>query len=284
MNRLDDQDALTRMDMLGLTSRWVAAVRERESQRPDRLFDDPWAGVLAGADGRALMHWMEAQIPQPVPGDSPVLTERTRYFDDWMRVAAASGVRQFVILAAGMDTRAYRLDWPAGTRVYELDQPEVLDCKAELLRQAGAQPRAERQALAVDLRAGFADALRGAGYQPEQPSAWLIEGLLIYLPDAASVQALLAQVATLSAAGSHLALDIAGSGLAGLAALQSIQDRLRAGGAEWRFGCDDPDALLAQAGYTVEASAQAGQIGYRPGGQVLPARVSYRLLRARRRG
>lgn len=270
------------MDMLGMTSRWVAAVRERESRRPDRLFNDPWAGLLAGDEGRALMAWMEAQMPLAVPGDLPFLTQRTRYFDDWIMAAAAADVRQFVILAAGMDTRAYRLPWPPGCCIYELDQPAVLSYKSALLQQAGAQPRAQRITAAVDLRGDFCAALPAAGYRKDAPSAWLIEGLLIYLPDEAQVRRLLGQAAAAMVSGSRLALDVGGTGLASLPVLDTIQARLRAGGAPWCFGHDDPCALLQSLGFAECSAVPSGQLGYRPGGQVLPARVSYQLLSARR--
>ena len=105
---------------------------------------------------------------------------RTRYFDAYFAAAADAGVRQIVMLAAGLDSRAYRLGWSAGTTVFELDQPRVLEFKRQTL--AGESPRAERREVPVDLREDWPAALQSSGFRPEQPSAWIAEGLLIYLP------------------------------------------------------------------------------------------------------
>jgi methyltransferase (TIGR00027 family) len=129
---------------------------------------------------------------------------RTRYFDTYFSRAATAGVRQIVLLAAGLDSRAYRLDWPDTTVVYELDQPQVLDFKRATL--AGYRPTAERRAVAVDLRDDWPQALREHGFDPSAPSAWIAEGLLIYLPAAAQVQ-LFTGIDALSTPGSHLGVE-----------------------------------------------------------------------------
>jgi methyltransferase (TIGR00027 family) len=131
---------------------------------------------------------------------------RTRYFDQYFRGAAAAGVRQIVLLAAGLDSRAYRLDWPAGTTVFELDRPQVLDFKRETLAEAGAVARAERREVAVDLREDWPVALHASGFRDDQPSAWIAEGLLIYLPAAAQDQ-LFTGIDSLAGSGSRLALE-----------------------------------------------------------------------------
>jgi methyltransferase (TIGR00027 family) len=131
---------------------------------------------------------------------------RTRFFDAYFRAAAADGVRQIVLLAAGLDSRAYRLAWPDGTVVFELDQPQVLEFKREVLAQHGETPTAERREIAVDLRDDWPRALRDSGFDPSKPSAWIAEGLLIYLPATAQHQ-LFAGIDTLAAPGSHVAVE-----------------------------------------------------------------------------
>lgn len=101
---------------------------------------------------------------------------RTKFFDDYFRSAGDAGIRQAVILAAGLDSRAYRLPWLGGTTVYELDQPQVIDFKTDTLSQLGAQPTAQRRAIGVDLRQDWPAALRAAGWDAAQPTAWCAEG------------------------------------------------------------------------------------------------------------
>ena len=107
------------------------------------------------------------------------------FFDDYFRQVADDGVSQVVILAAGLDSRAYRLPWPGETTIFELDRPQVLDFKREVLSEQGATPDAERREVAIDLREDWPQALRDSGFDPAEPSAWIAEGLLIYLPVAA---------------------------------------------------------------------------------------------------
>ena len=131
---------------------------------------------------------------------------RTHYFDSYFAEAAAAGIRQVVILAAGLDSRAFRLDWPAGTTVYEIDQPQVVHYKTTTLESAGAAPTADRRTVQVDLRDDWAAALTAAGFDPGQPTAWLAEGLLPYLP--AEAQDRLFEILTgLSAPGSRVAVE-----------------------------------------------------------------------------
>ena len=131
---------------------------------------------------------------------------RTRFFDQLFIDACAAGIRQAVILASGLDTRAYRLAWPAGTVVFEIDQPAVIDFKTEVLTEAGATPAAERRTIGVDLRDDWPRALRDGGFDPGQPTAWIAEGLLIYLPPDAQDR-LLNAVTELSTPGSRLATE-----------------------------------------------------------------------------
>jgi methyltransferase (TIGR00027 family) len=131
---------------------------------------------------------------------------RTKFFDTYFYAAADAGVRQIVIPAAGLDSRAYRLAWPNGTVVFELDQPQVLEFKRDVLAGSGDAPTAERREIAVDLRDEWPYALLDKGFDPSTPSAWLAEGLLIYLP-AAAQHHLFAGIDALSAPGSHVAVE-----------------------------------------------------------------------------
>ena len=131
---------------------------------------------------------------------------RTRYFDEFCMAAAGAGIKQVVILAAGLDSRAYRLPWPAGTTVYEIDLPQVIEFKTATMAGLGAAPVAQRRPVAADLRQDWPAALRAAGFDPQRPTAWLAEGLLRYLPPDAQDR-LLDTVTALSAAGSQFAAN-----------------------------------------------------------------------------
>ncbi|MCG5432072.1 class I SAM-dependent methyltransferase [Mycobacterium sp. MYCO198283] len=195
---------------VGSTALFVAAARALHAQRPDPLAVDPFAEVFCRAvggdwgallDGNAPEHVLESEFGQFF---RTYQGARTRYFDDYLLRAAAAGIRQVVILAAGLDSRAYRLDWPAGTRIFELDQPAVLQFKADALD--GTPPRAKRRAVAVDLREDWPTVLRQHEFDGDVPTAWLAEGLLMYLPAAAQEQ-LFAGIDGLSAPGSHCAVE-----------------------------------------------------------------------------
>jgi methyltransferase (TIGR00027 family) len=195
------------------TALGVARARAGESRRPDRLFDDPMAArFLAAAAGEAG----EVAAADDECGDEDRLDSyraalgfhvviRTRFYDDYLLAACAASCRQVVLLAAGLDARAFRLPWPAGVRVFEVDLAAVLDVKAAALR-AAAPPRCERTVVAADLRTDWSAALVGAGYDATRPTAWLVEGLLVYL-DRGDAGHVLATVDALSCAGSRLATE-----------------------------------------------------------------------------
>jgi methyltransferase (TIGR00027 family) len=194
---------------VGKTALGVALIRAHESSRPDRLFDDPYAQAFADAAPDAFP---EAAAParEPVSGVGAAfafhVVVRTRFFDDYLLRSCTQGLRQVVLLAAGLDTRAYRLAWPAGVRLFELDLPEVLAFKERVLRERGATARCDRSPVPVDLRSDWSGALRAAGLEPGAATAWLVEGLLIYL-SAAEAEALLTGVTRLSAPGSTVAFE-----------------------------------------------------------------------------
>jgi methyltransferase (TIGR00027 family) len=198
---------------VGETALFVATARALEAQKPDPLVVDPFAEVFCRAVGGASADVLDGGAPEhPLKtsdfGEHFVNFQgaRTRYFDDYFRRAADADVRQVVILAAGLDSRAYRLPWPGGTTIFELDRPPVLDFKREVLTGQGAQANAERREVAVDLRDDWPRALRDSGFDTAKPSAWIVEGLLIYLPASAQHQ-LFTGIDTLAGPGSHLAVE-----------------------------------------------------------------------------
>jgi methyltransferase (TIGR00027 family) len=208
-----DKDTWDLASSVGATATAVAASRAMASQGPDPLLDDPWADPLVRAVGiDRFIQLVDGEIGPA--DDSPLsrrhmreqIAVRTRFFDDFFVQATGSGIRQAVILASGLDTRAYRLPWPAGTVVYEIDQPEVIEFKTRTLAGLGAEPTAVRRTVAIDLRDDWPSALTDAGLDPGQPTAWSAEGLLVYLPPDAQDR-LFDNIVALSAPGSAIATE-----------------------------------------------------------------------------
>ncbi|GAC1408568.1 MAG: class I SAM-dependent methyltransferase [Mycobacterium sp.] len=210
-----DGDSWDITESVGATALGVAAARAAETAGPDPLIRDEYAYLLTSSAGPA---WA-----QMASGDDEWLSDdedarrmhelarnyqavRTHYFDAYFRSAVRGGIRQVVILAAGLDSRAYRLDWPAGTTVFEIDQPKVLGYKTSTLNMAGAVPKSRRIPVAVDLRDDWPAALLAVGFDPTKPTAWLAEGLLPYLPGDAQDR-LFTLVTAHSAAGSQMAVE-----------------------------------------------------------------------------
>jgi methyltransferase (TIGR00027 family) len=206
---------------VGSTAVMVAAARAIETEQPDALIQDPYAKLLVSNSGAEVL-W-EAMLDPEVVAKIEAIDEesaarikhmrgyqavRTHFFDSYFADAVASGIRQVVILASGLDSRAYRLDWPAGTTVYEIDQPQVLEYKSSTLAESGATPSADRREVAIDLREDWPAALRAAGFDPTQRTAWLAEGLLMYLP-AEAQDRLFTLVGELSPAGSRVSAETA---------------------------------------------------------------------------
>ncbi|MDT7762901.1 MAG: hypothetical protein QOC63_2321 [Mycobacterium sp.] len=208
-----DGDTWDLASSVGATATAVAASRAVASQGDDALLDDPFAEPLVRAVG--LDTYVRMIDGEMFNEDDPLMNRktmseqiavRTRYFDDFFTAAAEAGLRQAVILAAGLDTRGYRLPWPVGTVVFEVDQPEVIKFKTSTLNRLGAVPTAPRKTVAVDLRDDWPTALRGAGFDPAQATAWIAEGLLVYLPPDAQDR-LFDNITALSAPGSRLATE-----------------------------------------------------------------------------
>lgn len=196
---------------VGATATMVAAQRALSSDA--KLIDDPYAAPLVRAVGiDVYVRLVNGEIaaggnaefdPQRMARG---MACRTRFYDQFFLDATRGGIRQVVILASGLDSRAYRLPWSAGTVVYEVDMPEVIQFKTLTLGDLGAEPTAERRTVAIDLRDDWASALQAAGFDPQAPSAWSAEGLVVYLPDEAQ-DALFDNITTLSAPGSRLAFE-----------------------------------------------------------------------------
>ena len=207
-----DGDSWDLASSVGATATMVAA--QRALGHREKLIDDPYAEPLVRAVGVDLFTRMldgDVDFTAVDPAFTPRraaegMAVRTRFFDEVFLDGAAAGIRQAVILAAGLDARGYRLPWPDGTVIFELDQPKVLAFKRDVVAQLGDSPRADRREVAVDLRDDWPRALVDAGFDPSVPTAWIAEGLLIYLPAAAQDQ-LFAGIDSLSAPGSRAAVE-----------------------------------------------------------------------------
>lgn len=194
---------------VGFTALAVCAARALDAKlEPPLAHDDFAAGFVAAAGEPNLIAAVAAaDLASPAAFNAQWVGVRTRFFDDFFTGAAQSGVPQAVILAAGLDSRAYRLDWPSGHTLFEVDQPRVLEFKQQVLDASGAAPSTRRITIATDLREDWAGELVAAGFDPARPTAWALEGLLPYLPGAAQ-DALFAKVHELSAIGSQLAAEL----------------------------------------------------------------------------
>jgi methyltransferase (TIGR00027 family) len=207
-----DSDSWNLASSVGATATMVAANRALANERG--LIDDPYAAPLVRAVG---MEFFTRLVDGDVPVDDedhPLdpqrmaqgMTVRTRYFDDFFLDAARAGIQQAIILASGLDSRAYRLAWPAGTVVYEIDMPDVIEFKTTTLAGVGAEPTADHRPVAIDLRDDWPKALREAGFDAGSPSAWIAEGLLVYLPPDAQ-DALFDHITSFCTPGSRLAAE-----------------------------------------------------------------------------
>jgi methyltransferase (TIGR00027 family) len=216
-----DNDSWEITESVGATALGVASARAAETESDDPLIHDPFARVFLDAAGDGVWNWhggpdlppeiLEAEPELPLQRQAMVgyMASRTKFFDTYFLDAANAGIHQAVILAAGLDARSWRLSWPGGVTVYELDQDRVLDFKLSTLTEQGAQPAANRIEVAVDLRQDWPKALQEAGFDPSQPSVWSAEGLMPYLP-AAAQDLLFERIDALTAAGSRVAVEALG--------------------------------------------------------------------------
>ena len=210
MTRTDD-DTWDITESVGATALVVAAARAAETESAQPLFRDPFARVFLDAAGEGTWNIFDRLAVAGVDQELAVRMQRlqdffatrTAFIDDFFVAAAEAGIRQVVILAAGLDARAWRIAWPQDTRVYELDQPKVLEFKSSTLRAHGAEPTAHRIEIPVDLRRDWPTALWHAGFDSQAPTAWSVEGLLRYLPSRAQ-DLLFERIHEMSAVGSQI--------------------------------------------------------------------------------
>ena len=234
----NDGDTWDISTSVGSTALFVAAARALEAGRSTAVAVDPFAEVFCHAAGGQWAALMKGLAPQHKLRSEfgqrfvDFQAARTRYFDDYFLAAARSGIRQVVLLAAGLDSRAYRLGWRDDTVIYELDQPRVLEFKRTTLADYGAAPRATRVEVPVDLRDDWTQALCDNGFDRTAPTAWITEGLLIYLP-ADGQQKLFAGIDALSAPASQVAVEE--SVPMNAAAFEAAKQQERAAGEDGTF-------------------------------------------------
>lgn len=247
-----DGDTWDLASSVGVTATMVAAARAMATRADNPLINDPFAEPLVKLVGVDLLSRLASGELDPAElndvhdgaaGSAGAMSRmadnmavRTKFFDEFFLDATNAGIKQAVILASGLDARPYRLAWPADTVVYEVDQPQVIEFKTRSLADLGAAPTAERRVVAVDLRDDWPTALRNAGFDPSQPTAWSAEGLLGYLPPEAQDR-LLDTITELSAPGSRLATESAPNPEPGdeekiKERMQTISERWRAHGFE----------------------------------------------------
>ncbi|KLO31239.1 class I SAM-dependent methyltransferase [Mycobacterium haemophilum] len=218
-----DNDSWDITQSVGATALGVAAARAAETESENPLINDPFARVFVDAAGDGMwsiyanptLHAAASELDPTIPARIQLMIDfmatRTAFFDEFFLAAADAGVRQVVILAAGLDARAWRLPWPDGTVVYELDQPKVLEFKSATLREHGAHPTAQLVQVPIDLRQDWPKALQDAGFDASQRCVWSAEGLVRYLP-AQAQDLLFERIHALSSGGSWLASNVPGEG------------------------------------------------------------------------
>jgi methyltransferase (TIGR00027 family) len=256
-----DNDTWDLASSVGATATMVAAARALASRAPEPLITDPFAEPLVRAVGiEFFTKILDGEIPLAETDDSRVidlLAVRTKFFDEFFLDAAAAGIRQAVILASGLDSRAYRLPWPSGTVVFEIDQQTVIDFKTGTMSALGATSGAEHRPVAVDLREGWPAVLRANGFDKTRPTAWSAEGLLAYLPPEAQDR-LFDEITALSAKGSRVGTEYHPEGAA------AIAERNRIMAQQWKDRGFDLDlAALMYQGERNPASEYLAGHGWR---------------------
>ncbi|MGV0604071.1 class I SAM-dependent methyltransferase [Mycolicibacterium sp. XJ1904] len=261
---------------VGATATMVAAARAIASTGDDALISDPYAEPLVRAvgvdfftrlaSGELKLEDLDGDTSDGATVGMARMTDnmavRTKFFDEFFADAAGSGVRQAVILAAGLDARAYRLAWPAGTTVFEIDQPDVIAFKSQAMAELGAEPTAQRRAVAIDLRFDWPAALKAAGFDPAMPTAWSAEGLLGYLPPEAQDK-LLDTITELSAPGSRVAVE-SGPSSSDPADREKVLARMQESAERWReHGFELDFSELVYIGERNEAGVYLEERGWR---------------------
>jgi methyltransferase (TIGR00027 family) len=266
-----DGDSWDLASSVGVTATAAAAARAIATRMDNEVIDDPFAEPLVRAVGVDLL--TQLANGEVAPDDLveqvaiDIAKVRTKFYDEFFLDATNAGIRQVVILASGLDSRAYRLPWPTGTVVYEVDQPPVIEFKTRTLAELGAAPTADRRVAPVDLRDDWPTVLRTAGFDPTRPTAWSAEGLLGYLPPEAQDR-LLDTVTKLSAPGSRVATESRPNRQPGEE--DKTKERLHRISERWRAHGFDPDmARLRYFGERNEAAPYLTDLGWTLNGAII---------------
>lgn len=242
------------MEAVSYTAQWTAAARALETERGDlAIFEDRFAPALAAPRGFELLEKNRGS------GLIPFIAIRTRYLDDSIReILAENDIRQIVFVAAGMDTRPFRLEWPGDATVYEVDFPALLAEKRRRLTELGAQPKVTRNEVAVDLRGDWLPELKGAGFDPGRPTLWIVEGLMFFLTPEQATN-LLGVLGSASAPGSWLGVDFVSRALLRGPFSREFRRNLEEDGTPWLFGTDEPEEYLASVGWKARDVKEPGE-------------------------
>jgi methyltransferase (TIGR00027 family) len=209
-----DDDEWDIVSSVGYTALLVAGLRALHATSAEPLVRDEYAKhfVTASADPYLTGLLADPETSECLAVFARLYGVQTRFFDDFFLSATDGGLRQAVIVAAGLDSRAYRLKWPSSTTVFEVDQPKVLEFKVHVLAAQAAEPTSQRKDVAADLRDDWSTPLRAAGFDPNTPTAWSVEGVLPYLTGDAQ-DSLFTRIDDFSVPGSRLAIGALGSRL-----------------------------------------------------------------------
>jgi methyltransferase (TIGR00027 family) len=242
-----------KMSPVGSTSCWVAAARAVESESSDALFSDPYARRLAGETGMAMVKSAAGELLRSADPRNAYLSIRTRFIDDAIVGAVRrerGGIAQVVMVAAGMDARAFRFDWPPELRWFEVDRAEIFGQKEAVLAEMGAVARCRRALVQADLEHDWSGPLAEAGFDAARPALFVIEGLLVYL-EAAAVEQVMGTVAEVAAAGSGVVADVVNEDMLTSVYTREMMARLAEMGCGWRFGTNDPRGFFERFGWRV---------------------------------
>ena len=267
-----DNDTWNLATSVGATATMVAAARAIATKADNPLIEDRFAEPLVRAVGVDFFtRWASGEIDAAdVDYDESswklahmpdTMAARTRFFDGFFQDATKDGIRQAVILASGLDARAYRLAWPADMTVFEIDQPEVIEFKTSTLAGLGAAPQTDLRTVAIDLRQDWPTALLDAGLDKSRPTAWIAEGLFGYLPPAAQ-DALLENITALSAPGSRFACEAVPARPE--VDKEQARETMRKASAKWReHGLELDFTELGFQGERNDAAAHLQDLGWR---------------------
>ncbi|MCC5603180.1 SAM-dependent methyltransferase [Nostoc favosum] len=238
------------LSSVGLTSLYVAAARAYETEYRQRLFVDTYARSFAGDTGFALFSDLRSFSPGLSANDPhPGISIRTRFFDDALLMAVHElSLKQVVLVASGMDARAFRLPWMDGVQLFEVDRQEIFQYKEPILLNLNARAKCIRKVVVTDLEQNWATALTDVGFDRHKPAAFLFEGLMFYLKPA-TVATVLETLQSLACPGSWLGMDFVEAELLNSPYAQPFLSKLRKLGCPWLFGVSNPEQFILQYGW-----------------------------------